>query len=158
MKQKKVVRLVSFAVDDLETSRLLRAGLLEVSGGGHPQHVTDQARQGLARGDAVAAARSDWLGDESAVGGVGLKKLLRGWHDASALAAVDHWPIDHYDLVHHPWAIERVDSALAELRRRFPAVHALLRAKCKKAGLPTLLYLELPTEDRVEAARLAVAG
>ena len=86
----------------------------------------------------------------------GFKKLLRGWHDAAALAAVDSWPLGRYDLVQHPEAITKVDHALAELAQRFPERYSLLQAACEAADLPPLLYAALARGTRADAARLAV--
>ena len=93
--------------------------------------------------DAKADAHCDWLLDPAALSRAGFKKLLRGWHDAAALAAVDSWPLGRYDLVQHPEAITKVDHALAELAQRFPERYSLLQAACEAADLPPLLYAAL---------------
>ena len=106
--------------------------------------------------DARADAHCDWLLDPAALGRAGFKNLLRGWHDAAALAAVDAWPLGRYDLVQHPEAITKVDRALAELAQRFPERYSLLQAACEAADLPPLLYAALAPGTRTDAARLAV--
>lgn len=106
--------------------------------------------------DAKADARCDWLLDSTAVSRAGFKKLLRGWHDAAALAAVDSWPLGRYDLLRHPEAIIKVDVALAELARRFPERYAFLQTACEVADLSPLLYAAIAPETRIDAARQAV--
>jgi hypothetical protein len=106
--------------------------------------------------DAKADAHCDWLLDPAARSRAGFKKLLRGWHDAAALAAVDSWPLGRYDLVQHPEAITKVDHALAELAQRFPERYSLLQAACEAADLPPLLYAALARGTRTDKARLAV--
>ena len=106
--------------------------------------------------DAKAAAHSDWLLDPAALCRAGFNKLLRGWHDAAALAAVDSWPLGRYDLLQHPEAITKVDRALAELTQRFPRRYSWLQAACEAADLPPLLYAAMPRRTRTDAARQAV--
>ena len=100
-------------------SRSLRAGMLELA--------TDElgtsrrmAQKIFEKTDAKADAHCDWLLDPGALSRAAFKKLLRGWHDTAALAAVDSWPLGRYDLLQHPEAITKVDHALAELAQRFP--------------------------------------
>ena len=81
----------------------------------------------------------------------GFRKLLKGWHDSAALAAVDSWPLGQYDSVKHPDAIVRVDHVVVELARRFPDVHKLLQASCAGADLPKLLYADNSHGSRTEA-------
>ncbi len=106
--------------------------------------------------DAKADAHCDWLLDPAALSRAGFKKLLRGWHDAAALAAVDSWPLGRYDLLQHPEAITKVDHALAELAQRFPRRYSWLQAACEAADLPPLLYAAVARGTRADAARLAV--
>jgi len=154
VKDRRAGELVEFAVGELEESRSLRAGMLELAGDLGPSQR--MAQQILEETDAKADAHCDWLLDAAALSRAGFKKLLRGWHDAAALAAVDSWPLGRYDLVQHPAAITKVDSALAELARRFPERYSLLQAACEAADLPPLLYAALARGTRTEAARLAV--
>ena len=106
--------------------------------------------------DAKADAHCDWLLDPAALSRAGFEKLLRGWHDAAALAAVDSWLLGRYDLVQHSAAITKVDHALAELAQRFLGRYSLLHAACEAAELPPLLYAALPRGTRTDAARLPV--
>lgn len=146
VKNRRAAELIAFAVDQLDESRSLRAGMLQLA--------TDEsgpsrqlAKRLFKAADAKAEAHSDWLLDAAARRSAGFKKLLRGWHDAAALAGVDSWPLDRYDLVQHPTAITKVDHALAELAQRFPERYALLRAACETADLPPPLYSASPSGD-----------
>ena len=129
MKGRRAGELVDFAIGELDESRSLRAGMLDLA--------TDEfgprrrmAQKLFEKADAKADAHCDWLLDPVALSRAGFKKLLRGWHDAAALAAVDAWPLGRYDLVQHPEAITKVDHALAELAQRFPDRYSLLQAAC----------------------------
>ncbi len=155
MKDRRAGELVDFAVDELDESRSLRAGMLDLA--------TDEsgaarrmAQKLFEKADAKADAHCDWLLDPSTVSRAGFKKLLRGWHDSAALAAVDSWPLGRYDLARHPEAITKVDHALAELAQRFPRRYSWLHAACEAADLPPLLYAALPWGTRSDAARIAV--
>ena len=155
MKDRRAGELVDFAVDELDGSRSLRAGMLQLA--------TDEsgpsrrmAQKLFKETDAKADAHCDWLLDPASVSRAGLQKLLRGWHDAAALAAVDSWPLGRYDLVQHPEAITKVDHALAELAQRFSERYSLLQAAFAAADLPPLLYSAMPRGRRTDAARLAV--
>ena len=156
MKDRRAGELVDFAVGELDESRSLRAGMLELSGDFGPSRR--MAQELFEETDAKADAHCDWLLDPAALSRAGFKKLLRGWHDAAALAAVDSWPLGRYDLVQHPEAITKVDHALAELARRFPERYSLLQAACEAADLPPLLYAALAPGTRSDAARLAVSA
>jgi hypothetical protein len=154
MKDRRASELVDFAVGELHDSRLLRAGMLDLA--------TDEsgptrrmAQKVFEKANAKADAHCDWLLDPAAPR-AGFKKLLRGWHDAAALAAVDFWPLGRYDLARHPEAITKVDHALAELAQRFPKRYSWLWAACEAADLPALLYKALAPGTRADAARLAV--
>ena len=156
MKHRKAADLVSFAVHELDESRSMRAGLLQLT------HTEDRRHQGIARkalvdGDAEAAARVEWLRDRRMLRRAGIKKLLHAWHDTAALAAVDAWPLGHYDAEQHPEAIHTLDDVVAEIHRRYPELHALLRAKCEAENLSPLLYANLSPGARSKAARLAVS-
>jgi hypothetical protein len=155
VKDRRAGELVDFAVDELDQSRSLRGGMLQLA--------TDEsgpsrrmAQKMFKETDAKADAHCDWLLDPAALSRAGFKKLLRGWHDAAALAAVDSWPLGRYDLVQHPEAITKVDHALAELAQRFPERYSLLEAACEAADLPPLLYSAVAQGTRADAARLAV--
>ena len=154
MKDRRAGELIEFAVEELDESRSLRAGMLELSGDFGPSRR--MAQDVFEETDAKADAHCDWLLDPAARSRAGFKKLLRGWHDAAALAAVDSWPLGRYDLVQHPEAITKVDQALAELACRFPERFSLLQAACAAADLPPLLFAALPRGTRSDAARLAV--
>ena len=155
VKHRRAADLVSFAVQQLVESRLLRAGMLQMAEGkgGRRRRA---ARKIFVAIDGEVAARSDWLLDPAALGRAGIKKLLKGWHDAAALAAVEPRQLGRYDLVRHPAAIMKVDCAQTELAKRFPDVHELLRQTCDAAELPRLLYADLPPGTRRDAAGLAV--
>jgi len=155
VKDRQASELVDFAVSELEESRSLRAGMLQLATGdvGPSQRM---ARKLFKKTDAKADAHCDWLLDPAALSRAGFKKLLRGWHDAAALAAVDAWPLGRYDLEQHPEAITKVDHALTELAQRFPERYSLLVAACEAADLPLLLYAAMPGGTRADAARLAV--
>ena len=133
----------------------MRAGMLQLATGdvGPGRRM---AQKLFEETDAKADAHCDWLLDPGARSRAGFKKLLRGWHDAAALAAVDAWPLGRYDLVQHPEAITKVDHALAELAQRFPDRYSWLQAACAAADLPPLIYAALPRGTRPDAARLAV--
>ena len=114
------------------------------------------ARKMFEKTDAKVNAHCDWLLDPAALSRAGFKKLLRGWHDAAALAAVDSWPLGSYDLARHPEAILKVDYAVTELAQRFPRRHSWLQAACEAIDLPPLLYRAVARGTRADAARLAV--
>jgi hypothetical protein len=114
------------------------------------------AKKLLENSDATVDAHCDWLLDRAALSRTGFKKLLRGWHDAAALAAVDSWPLGYYDLLQHPEAITKVERALTELARRFPRRYSWLKAACEAADLPPLLYVAMPGGTRTDTARHAV--
>lgn len=116
------------------------------------------AKKLLVNTDAKVDAHCDWLLDPAALSRAGFKKLLRGWHDAAALAAVDSWPLGWYDLSQHPEAITKVDHALAELTQRFSRRYSWLRAACETADLPPLLYEATAPGTRIDEARKAVSA
>jgi hypothetical protein len=157
VKDRRAGELVDFAVDELDESRSLRAGMLQLATG-ESGPGRRMAQKMFEEADAKADAHCDWLLDPAGLGRAGFKKLLRGWHDAAALAAVDSWPLGRYDLVQHPEAITKVDHALAELARRFPERYSLLQAACEAADLPPLLYAASAGVRRADAARLAVTA
>src|SRR4051812_41518319 len=97
---------------------------------GEPGPGQPMAEKVFEKIDAKADAHCDWLLDPAALSRAGFEKLLRGWHDAAALAAVDSWPLGRYDLLQHPEAITKVDRALAELTQRFPRRYSWLQAAC----------------------------
>ena len=155
MKARRADELVDFAAAELDSSRSLRAGMLQLTTGesGPSQRM---AKKLFEHTDAKAAAHSDWLLDPAALSRAGFNKLLRGWHDAAALAAVDSWPLGHYDLLHHRDAITKVDRALAALAQRFPRRYSRLQAACETADLPPLLYAAMAQGVRSDKARQAV--
>jgi hypothetical protein len=155
VKDRRAGELIDFAVGELEESRLLRAGMLQLATGdvGRSRRMAETVFEEI---DAKADAHCDWLLDPAALSRAGFKKLLRGWHDAAALAAVDSWPLGRYDLVQHPEAITKVDRALAELAQRFPERYMLLQAAGEAADLSPLLYATLAPAIRADAARLVV--
>ena len=155
MKDRRARELVDFAVSELDESRSLRAGMLQLATD-EPGPSRQMARKMFKKTDAKVDAHCDWLLDPAALSSAGFKKLLRGWHDAVAVAAVDAWPLGRYDLVQHPEAITKVDHALAELAQRFPRRHSWLQAACEAADLPPLLYTAVAPGTRADAARLAV--
>jgi hypothetical protein len=155
VKGRQARELVHFAVDELDSSRSLRAGMLQLATG-EPSPGQRMAKKLFENTDAKADAHCDWLLDPAALSRAGFKKLLRGWHDAAALAAVDSWPLGCYDLLQHPAAITKVDRALAELTQRFPRRYSRLRAACEAADLPPLLYAAMARGTRSDAARQAV--
>jgi hypothetical protein len=155
VKDRRASELVDFAVDELDSSRSLRAGMLQLA--------TDEsgpsrrmAQKLFEKSNAKADAHCDWLLDPAALSRAGFKKLLRGWHDAAALAAVDSWPLGRYDLMQHPEAITKVDHALIELAQRFPRRYSWLQTACEAADLPPLLYAAMAGGTRTDAARQAV--
>ena len=87
MKHQKTADLVAFAVHELDESRSMRAGLHELSIDGDLEQQA-LSRRLLVEADAEAETRSAWLHDQTARARAGPKKLLKGWHDAAALAAV----------------------------------------------------------------------
>lgn len=157
MKHQKTADLVACIVHRLDDSRSLRAGLLQIADTEVGKH-RGLARKALADGDAEALARTEWFSDPTRLRRAGIKKVLKGWRNAAELAAVDAWPLGRYDAVQHPGSILRVDEVVAELVRRFPDTHDLLRAECEAAGLSPLLYSDLPSGARSAAAWIAVHG
>lgn len=155
MKGRRAGELVDFAVGELHDSRFLRAGMLDLATD-ESSPTRRMAQKILEKADAKADAHCEWLLDPVALSRAGFKKLLRGWHDAAALATVDSWLLGRYDLARHPNAITKVDHALAELDQRFPKRYSWLRAACEAADLPALLYKALAPGTRIDAAPLAV--
>jgi hypothetical protein len=155
VKDRRARELVDFAVGELDSSRSLRAGMLQMATG---ESIPSQrmAKKLFEKADAKADVHCDWLLDPAALSRSGFKKLLRGWHDAAALAAVDSWPLGRYDLLKHPDAIIKVDRALAGLTQRFPRRYSWLQAACEAADLPPLLYAAMARGARTDAARQAV--
>lgn len=82
MKDRRARELVDFAVAELESSRSLRAGMLELATG-ESSPSQRMAQELFKDADAKAAAHGDWLLDPEALSRAGFKKLLRGWHDAA---------------------------------------------------------------------------
>jgi hypothetical protein len=155
VKGRRARELVDFAVVELNSSRSLRAGMLQVATG-ESSPSQRMAKKLFENTDAKADAHCDWLLDPAALSRAGFKKLLRGWHDAAALAAVDSWPLGYYDLLQHSQGITKVDRALAELTQRFPRRYSWLQAACEAADLPPLLYAPMARGTRTDAARQAV--
>jgi hypothetical protein len=157
VKIRKATDLVSYALEELSSSRSLRVGMLEMAEGEAGKHRR-LIQNILVETDAEAAKGSDWLLDPAALSRAGVKKLLKGWHDAAALASVEATQLGRYDLVQHPDAIIKVDRAQSELRERFPEVYEVLQAACAATDLPPLLYCDVPQDGRRHAAQLAVRG